>query len=127
MLKTYGEGGRDGDCNCKTATHDAGEIVGISANGDFSVVRAFLRQNGALVDLNTLVTGNNSLYLLTACFINANGQITGIALDLNTGEEHAYLATPVPGAAAGASVVNKPITLPAWVSSQFRSAARGRP
>jgi probable HAF family extracellular repeat protein len=106
--------------------NDAGEIVGISANADFSVVRAFIRQNGTLVDLNTLVTGNNPFQngtLLTACFINSKGQITGIALDSNF-QEHTYLATPVPGAAAEASAVSKPITLPAWVSSQFRLAAR---
>ena len=101
--------------------NDPGAIVGVSANADFSVVRAFIRQNGTLVDLNTLVTGNNSLYLLTACFINAKGQITGIALDAS-GQEHAYLATPAPSAAAGPSVVRKPITLPTWVTSQFRLA-----
>ena len=103
--------------------NDAGEIVGISANADFSVVRAFIRQNGKLVDLNTLVTGNNSLYLLTACYVNSKGQITGIGLDSNL-EEHAYLATPVPGATVSTSAVTKSITLPAWVSSQFRLAAR---
>ncbi|HEX8711510.1 MAG TPA: hypothetical protein VF730_06530 [Terracidiphilus sp.] len=103
--------------------NDAGEVVGISANADFSVVRAFIRQNSTLVDLNTLVTGNNSLYLLTACFINANGEITGIALD-SMGQEHAYLATPVPGATAGIPAVSKPFTLPAWVSSRFRQAAQ---
>lgn len=102
--------------------NDAGEIVGISANADFSVVRAFIRQNATLVDLNSLVTGSNSLYLLTACFVNANGQITGIALDAS-GQEHAYLATPVPSAAVSSSAVRKPITLPAWVTSQFRLAA----
>jgi probable HAF family extracellular repeat protein len=105
--------------------NDAGEIVGLSANADFSVIRAFIRQNNTLVDLNTLVTGNNSLYLLTACFVNSGGQITGIALDA-AGQEHAYLATPVPSAAASASAVRKPIALPAWVTSQFRLAARAR-
>lgn len=103
--------------------NDAGEIVGLSANADFSVIRAFIRQNGTLVDLNTLVTGNNSLYLLTACFINSKGEITGIALD-SAGEEHAYLATPAPGDAAGTLNVKKPIGLPDWVRSQFRFASR---
>ena len=109
--------------------NDAGEIVGLSANADFSVVRAFIRQNGALVDLNTLVTGNNPFpngTLLTACFINSKGEITGIALD-SSFQEHAYLATPVPGAVAGASAVSRPIALPPWISSQFRLAAHPRP
>ena len=99
--------------------NDGGEIVGLSANADFSMVRAFLRQNGTLVDLNTLITGNNSLYLLTACFINSSGQITGIALDAN-GAEHTYLATPIPSAAAGAVVVSKRVVLPDWLRERFR-------
>ncbi len=33
--------------------NDQGQIVGASANADFSVVRAFVRQNGKLVDLNS--------------------------------------------------------------------------
>ncbi len=74
--------------------NDAGQIVGVSANMDFSVVRAFVRQNGALVDLNSLVAGKNSLYLMTACSINSMGEIIGIAVDPNTGETHGYLAKP---------------------------------
>ncbi|HEV2132672.1 MAG TPA: hypothetical protein VGR47_00275 [Terracidiphilus sp.] len=107
--------------------NDAGEIVGLSANADFSVIRAFIRQNGALVDLNTLA-GNDPFpngTLLTACYVNSKGEITGIALDSNF-QEHAYLATPVPGAAASASSVSKPVALPAWVTSRFRSAFLSR-
>lgn len=107
--------------------NDAGQIVGISANADFSVIRGFIRQNGALVDLNTLVTGNNSLYLLTACFINAKGEITGIAIDPNTSEEHTYLATPVSGASAATPNDRKPVVLADWVSSQYRKLFLGNP
>ena len=74
--------------------NDDGQIVGASANADFSVLRAFLRQNGVLVDLNTLVAGNTSLFLETACSINSRGEIIGIAFDQNTGYIHAYLAIP---------------------------------
>jgi probable HAF family extracellular repeat protein len=101
--------------------NDGGDIVGLSANADFSVIRAFIRRNGALVDLNTLVTGNNSLYLLTACFINSKGEITGIALD-SAMVEHTYLATPVHGAAAGASAARKPPVLPDSIRERFRFA-----
>ena len=105
--------------------NDAGEIVGLSANADFSVIRAFLRRNGTLVDLNTLVTGNNSLYLLTACFINSKGQITGIAIDPDTGEEHAYLATPTAlQASAAGSNAGRSVVLPAWMRTMFASALR---
>ena len=71
----------------------AGQIVGLSANGSFSIIRAFLRQSGKLVDLNTLVSGTTPLYLMTACSINDHGEIIGIALD-SSGKLHGYLAIP---------------------------------
>jgi probable HAF family extracellular repeat protein len=74
----------------------AGQIVGVSASADFSIVRGFLRQHGVLVDLNTLVSGSTPLHLMTACSINDRGQIIGIATD-SSGELHAYLATPASG------------------------------
>jgi len=78
--------------------NDKGQIVGASANSDFSVLRAFVRQNGALVDLNTLVAGTTPLFLETACSINFRGEIIGFAFDPNTGYIHAYLAIPTPAA-----------------------------
>ena len=104
--------------------NDAGEIVGLSANADFSVIRAFIRRSGALVDLNGLITKNgnpNSLYLLTACFVNSKGEITGIALDA-AGQEHTYLATPAPGASADLSRVTKLPVLPDSIRERFRFA-----
>jgi probable HAF family extracellular repeat protein len=74
--------------------NDAGQIVGASVNKDFTDVRAFVRQNGKLVDLNTLVAGKTSLSLQTACRINSAGEIDGIAFDPKTGDVHAYLAKP---------------------------------
>jgi probable HAF family extracellular repeat protein len=74
--------------------NDAGEIVGVSINADFTVLHAFVRQNGVLVDLNTLVAGTTSLSLETACSINSAGEIIGFASDQKTGDTHAYLAKP---------------------------------
>ena len=54
--------------------NDEGQVVGASANSDFSVLRAFVRQNGVLVDLNTLVAGTTSLFLETACSIDSRGE-----------------------------------------------------
>jgi len=73
--------------------NDHGQIVGASANADFSIVRAFVRQNGKLVDLNSLIAGSTPLFLETACKINSRGEIDGVAVD-PTGDIHAYLATP---------------------------------
>ena len=101
--------------------NDAGEIVGLSANSDFSILRAFVRQNGALVDLNSLVTGSNSLYMITACSINSKGQIIGIAIDPNTGESHSYLATPTHEASAETSNMRRmPPVIPDSVRSRLR-------
>jgi probable HAF family extracellular repeat protein len=75
--------------------NDQGQIVGVSASSNFSIVRAFIRQNGKLVDLNNLVAGTTALDLMTACSINSKGEIIGIAVD-PTGATHAYLATPTP-------------------------------
>jgi probable HAF family extracellular repeat protein len=101
--------------------NDQGEIVGVSANADFSIARAFIRQNGKLVDLNSLIVGTANLDLFTACSINAKGEIIGIAIDPNTGETHAYLASPTrePG---GQRNVTSPVLLPDWVRAWLRSA-----
>ncbi len=52
-----------------------------------------------MTDLTTLTSPDSSLFLLDASGrINAHGQIAGVAFDMNTGEVHAYLATPKDGA-----------------------------
>ena len=105
--------------------NDGGQIVGVSANADFSVIRAWIRQNGALVDVNSLVVGNNSLYLMTACSVNAQGQIIGIAIDPNTFATHGYLATPTTlQASAARSNESKSVILPVWMRTRLASALR---
>ena len=56
--------------------------------------RPFLWQNGAMTDLNTLIPADSPLYLFEADCINDWGQIVGGALQISTGETHAFLATP---------------------------------
>jgi uncharacterized membrane protein len=88
--------------------NDGGEIVGVSANfspqGAINTIRGFVRQNGTLVDINSLIVGSNPFPqsfstpnmptgLVTACHINSKGEIDGIAIDPN-GLTHAYLAIP---------------------------------
>lgn len=101
--------------------NDQGQITGLSANADFSVIRAFIRKGGVLVDLNSLRADNPSgLFLVTACSITSDGSIIGIAMD-GSGATHAYLATPVNGESEGKSNV-KPMTQPASVMVRWRSA-----
>ena len=74
--------------------NDLGVIVGLSvvdANGDS---RAVVWNNGVLTDLNTLVQANPPLYLITACAINNNGEISGLGVT-SSGEIHTYRAAPI--------------------------------
>jgi len=84
-----GDGGSAG-----LGINDQGVITGVSTAADFSSFRAFVWSAGVMTDLNQLIPATSALYLLTACSINARGEITGFAADAN-GNVHAYLAVPV--------------------------------
>jgi probable HAF family extracellular repeat protein len=81
--------------------NDAGTVVGTSLDANFNP-RAFLWEQGAMTDLNTLIAGDSPLYLLTGCSINSRGEISGLGLT-GTGEIHTYLAIPAQGVASGES------------------------
>jgi len=77
------------------AINSKGQVVGLSCDASGNC-RAFLWQGGIMTDLNTLTTANSSfLYALEAIGINAEGLITGYAVQLSTGEVHAFLAAPL--------------------------------
>src|SRR5215469_15216224 len=73
--------------------NDKGQVVGNSCGASFNC-RPFVWQDGAMTDLNTLILPDSPLQLTFAANINAEGQITGVALDKNTGETPAFVATP---------------------------------
>jgi probable HAF family extracellular repeat protein len=74
--------------------NDEGQVVGQSISPDFSTVRAFLWQNGSMIDINTLVTSNPAkLHLLSGVSINSRKEITGLAVD-GAGAFHGYVAIP---------------------------------
>jgi probable HAF family extracellular repeat protein len=76
------------------AINARGQVVGVSfggANGS----RAFLWQNGVMVDLNDLVDSDD--VLVSAQDINDAGQITGRVRDHVTGVTRTFVATPVGG------------------------------
>jgi probable HAF family extracellular repeat protein len=70
-----------------------GQMVGTSYDASGNP-RAFLRQRGVMTDLNTLIPAGSPLFLLDGNGINSSGEIVGDALQVSTGEVHAYLATP---------------------------------
>jgi probable HAF family extracellular repeat protein len=86
-------------CSFAFAVNLSGQVVGISTPVgsstpcDFDQVRAFVWQNGSMVDLNTLIPANSDLYLVDPETINDLGEIAGIGVDAS-GNEHAFLLIP---------------------------------
>ena len=56
---------------------------------------AVIWRNGMITDLDTLIRPDSPLYLLEATgTINDQGWIAGIALQVSSGQIHAFLLTP---------------------------------
>jgi probable HAF family extracellular repeat protein len=78
---------------CCHTINNKRQVVGFSIPGPLGSGRAFLWENGAMTDLNTLIPSDSPWYLLEATSINDAGQIVGWGtID---GNVHAFLATPV--------------------------------
>ena len=59
--------------------NERGEVVGLSIDKT-GVPRAFLRRNGVMVDLNTLLQANAPIHALVAEIINARDEIVGFGV-----------------------------------------------
>jgi probable HAF family extracellular repeat protein len=70
-----------------------GQIVGQSFGGPEGS-HAFIYQNNAMVDLNSLKIGHGSLTLVYANDVNDYGIIVGGAFDAKTGKSPAFVAVP---------------------------------
>jgi probable HAF family extracellular repeat protein len=95
--------------------NNAGDVVGVSLDAMFNP-RAFLRQGGVMMDLNSLIPAHYPLSLLTACSINSSGQIVGFAVTSN-GTMHGYVATPSDLNSNTTSAVVTPLSLTTSQSS----------
>jgi len=87
-----------GDCSSQAfAINSRVQVIGWSVlcNGD---VRSFLWDNGSMVDLNTLIPPNSSLYLLETLAINDRGEIAGDGIPHGCTYDgkcgHAYVLIP---------------------------------
>ena len=87
------------DCECDTQSRAPGTSLAEAA----ARAKAVVWHNGAITDLNTVVSADTSLILLTAFMINDAGQVVGFGPDLNTFEVHGFLATPLAADAAPAA------------------------
>jgi len=88
----------DDPCSSAKAINNRGQIVGDSIsqyncinNGDAS--RAFLWQDNAIFDLNSLIPPGSPLYLVHPQNINDRGEIAGVGMDAE-GNQHAFLLLP---------------------------------
>jgi probable HAF family extracellular repeat protein len=79
-----------------------GEVVGRSSDADFNG-RGWIWQNGVITDLNTLIPANSPLYILEGTSNNDLGQIVGIGMT-SSGDQHAFLATPVGNGGESATI-----------------------
>jgi len=75
--------------------NNLGQVVGQSCDAGGNC-RAFLWQNNAMTDLNTLLRKGTSLYLTAAFAINDQGEIVGNAYQQSTGDYPAFLAIAGP-------------------------------
>jgi len=71
--------------------NDRDQVVGVA----FPIGHAFLWQNDTMTDLNKLLVPGTTLVLTNAQDINDRGEITGQAMDPNTGATVAFKALPV--------------------------------
>ncbi len=104
--------------------NDAGVITGISAAPDFSTLRAFVWRGGVMMDLNQLIPSTSALYLLTACSVNARGEIIGFAVD-HQGNLHGYLAASVVAGEGDVAIGVSPQELSVAARNRMRSMGRG--
>src|SRR5205814_5982361 len=76
--------------------NEARQVVGISCDANFVHCRGVIWDHGNTpTDLNDLKAPGYSAVLANAKDINNKGEITGRAVDPNTGVLTAYLAVPV--------------------------------
>jgi probable HAF family extracellular repeat protein len=91
-----------GDCDSEAwSISSRGQVGGVSVSCDGLTWRAFLWEQGSMVDLNTLIPRGSSLQLLYPITINEHGEISGngIPKGLPTGGDqsafqHAFLLIP---------------------------------
>jgi probable HAF family extracellular repeat protein len=78
------------------AINNAGVIVGVGApDAGGNASHAIRYQNGAAVDLNTLIPADSGVFLARALDVNELGQIAGSGVDTRTGVGVGFILTPL--------------------------------
>jgi probable HAF family extracellular repeat protein len=92
-----------------TGINNRGQVVGNNFDSSFNWSHGFIWQNGVMTDLNTLISADSNLFIISASNINDLGQISGMATvqsGPHKGDIHAYLLTPAQGRIEGASMAD---------------------
>jgi probable HAF family extracellular repeat protein len=76
--------------------NDLGQVVGLSCTAGFASCRAFLWEDGVMANLQDLAPGYDGSFVF-ANDIDNSGEITGQAIDADTGDAVAFRATPSVG------------------------------
>ena len=85
----------DGDVYSQAlGINSRGTIVGLSCTAGFASCRAFVWEDGEMIDLNTLLAPGYANQLYYANDINDFGEITGQSIDPATGESRTFVAVP---------------------------------
>jgi probable HAF family extracellular repeat protein len=105
-----------------TMLNNSRQIVGASCDSDMNC-RAVLWERDSITDLNELIPKDSPLELVFASWINDVGEIVGQAVNKETGQMHAFLATPA-GAPPAVSAAAAGVPARANVDKQL-GATRG--
>jgi len=118
-----------GDVSSSASDMNAqGQVVGVSCDANYNC-RAFLWENGVMIDLNSLVPPDSPLYLIGGFGINDRGEISGTAVPKNNPNNAttAFLAIPAPAAQIAGDTAQKMI-LPENIRASLQRRLRlGRP
>jgi probable HAF family extracellular repeat protein len=113
--------------NTPFSVNDRGQMVGASCDNTLTVCRGYIWQDNQFTDMNTLLPSDTSLYVILPMNINESGQIAGLALDTNTFEAHAFLATPIGnGVGNGRNIDRKKMAVPEHVRKALHLQERSR-
>jgi probable HAF family extracellular repeat protein len=83
-----------------TGINNRGQVVGNNFDSKFNWSHGFIWQDGVMTDLNTLISADSNLFIISASNINDRGEISGMATvqsGPHAGDIHAYLLTPADG------------------------------
>jgi probable HAF family extracellular repeat protein len=103
---------------CCRAINNKGEITGFAF--DENGPQTFVWKNGSFTDLNAVLAADAPWYIANTASINEAGQIAATGVNINTGEMHAVLLTPIsPEGAPGGRGKTKVPVLPERVRMKF--------